>query len=540
MITHIDDRRDTPVARIPAPEATVAAELRRRARERGDAPFLTMLDEGVTYAEADERSDRMAEALSGAGVRAGDLVAIFMFNSLELVLATFALAKLGAASVPINTDYKGELLRYVLQDSQARVAIVDDELFDRVVDVLGESPALERLIVRTEAAETPTAPIPVDRLADLRGAGPVETPHRRASDLYMVLYTSGTTGPSKGVMISNGHCLAFATDWVTVMEFTSEDVLYGPLPLFHGIAYMLGVLAVMRAGGHMHLRRRFSASRFWDDVRATRATVAHVVFSIVPILLSAPASDRDRDHSVRAVYIGPSKLSNTFEERFGAKVVEVYGQSETGIVTWGTIGRLPSGSCGKVNGERFEVRLVDEHDRDVPTGEVGEIVVRPRRPDTMMLGYLNKPDETARTWRNLWHHSGDRGFADADGWVYFADRAKDCIRRRGENISSYEIELIAGAHPGVEECAAIPVPSALEEEEVKICVVRTPGSTLTAEELHAYCVANMPRFMVPRYIEFADAFPKTPSQKVEKYKLRQAGRDGLTDATWDAEGSHTR
>ena len=531
-----------PVARIPPPEATVVAELARQARERGDAPFLTMADEVLSYAEADARSDRMAAGLAASGVRAGDLVAIFMFNSLDMVLATFAIAKLGAASVPINTDYKGELLRYVLQDSRARVAVVDAELADRVIDVLGSGPVLERLVVRSDGAELPAAPIGVQRLAEL-GAAAAEPPapvQGRSSDLYMVLYTSGTTGPSKGVMISNGHCLAFASDWVTVMEFTEDDVLYGPLPLFHGIAYMLGMVATMRAGGHMHLRTRFSASRFWDDVRQTGATVAHVVFSIVPILLSAPPSDRDRDHGVRAVYIGPSKLSQAFEERFGATVVEVYGQSETGMVTWGAMGSLPPGSCGRPNSERFELRLVDEHDQDVAQGQVGEIIVRPRKPHTMMLGYLNKPEATAETWRNLWHHSGDRGYADEDGWIYFADRAKDCIRRRGENISSYEIELIAGTHPEVEECAAIPVPSDMEEEEVKLCVVRVPGSTLSGEELRAFCVEQMPRFMVPRYVEFLEAFPKTPSQKVEKYKLRQAGRDGITDATWDAEARTQR
>ena len=517
-------------------EPTVAGELRRRAREVPDAPFLTSLDGAVTYAEADRRSDQLAASLADMGIGKGDFVAIFMFNSVELVLTSFAIAKLGAVSVPINTDYKGELLRYVLSDSAARVAVVDDELVDRVVAVHGAESTLEHLVVRTSNDAMPDAPLPVTRLAETSGNTVPELSARR-SDLFMVLYTSGTTGPSKGVMVSNGHCLAFASDWVRAVEFTSKDVLYGPLPLFHGIAFILGMVATVRVGAHMHLRRRFSASRFWDDVRATGSTVAHTIFSIIPILLSAQPNERDKDHNLRAAYIGPSKLAPAFEERFGATVIEVYGQSETGIVTWGPIGTVPPGSCGRVNEDRFEVRVVDDEDHEVPVGTVGELIVRPREPYTMMLGYLNKPEATVETFRNLWHHTGDRGYLDEDGWLYFSDRAKDCIRRRGENISSYEIELLAGVHPEIEECAAIPVPAELEEEEVKLHLVRVPGSTLTAEALHAWCQEHMPRFMVPRFIEFLDAMPKTPSQKVEKYLLRQAGRNGITDATWDAEGA---
>jgi carnitine-CoA ligase len=524
-------------------EKTVIELLRRQAAERPDAPFLDDPGASVTYARAYERSDHLAAGFAAAGVGEGDLVAVFMLNSIDYVLATLALAKLGAVPVTVNTEYKGELLRYVLGDCGARLAVVEDELLEHVLALDLAGLPLETVAVRGPFDADAPAGVALHPLAALEesgASGPVPAPvERLAGDRYMVIYTSGTTGPSKGVLISNGHCLAFASDWVRALEFGEDDVLYSPLPLFHGIAYLLGAMATLVAGARMHIRRRFSITRFWSDVRETDATVAHLIFAIVPMLLAQPESDGDRDHALRAVYIGPSKLSEAFEQRFGAPVVEVYGQTETGVVTLGPLGELPPGSCGRVNAERFEAKVVDALDRELPPGEPGEIVVRPRHPDTMMLGYLNKAEATVETFRNLWHHTGDRATMDADGWLYFLDRVKDCIRRRGENISSYEIELVVGKLPGVGEVAAIPVPSELSEEEVKICVVAVAGAEIDPAELHSACVASLPKFMVPRYIEVCAELPKTPSQKVEKYKLRAEGADGITAATWDSTAQAT-
>jgi crotonobetaine/carnitine-CoA ligase len=285
----------------------------------------------------------------------------------------------------------------------------------------------------------------------------------------------------------------------------------------------------------MAVEERFSATSFWARAREVDATIVHGIFGMVPILLGQPPNKHDRDHRVRTFYIGPSKLTETFRERFGAHIVEVYGATETGIITRTPYGEFRAGSCGRPNTESFDVRIVDDHDRPVPVGEVGEIVVRPKVPWAMMTGYYRKPQATVEAFRNLWFHTGDFGRFDEDGFVYFVDRKKDAIRRRGENISSFEVEAAVNAHPAVLESAAIAVPSPLAEDDVKVCVVLQPGSKLDPAELVRFLDERLPYFMVPRYVEFLPELPKTPNQKVRKVELRRAGDRGITEASWDRE-----
>jgi crotonobetaine/carnitine-CoA ligase len=287
----------------------------------------------------------------------------------------------------------------------------------------------------------------------------------------------------------------------------------------------------------MVLSPRFSVGSFWDEVRRHGVTTFVAVGGICHMLYSMPEREDDAENTIRAVYAvpAPAEIYDAFEERFGCKLVEAYGATETNLVVYTDLDESPKGSCGRLNSEYFELRIADAHDDEVPTGTPGEILVRSRKPYLMMSGYHGLPEKTVEANRNLWFHTGDQAYRDEDGHVYFIDRVKDAIRRRGENISSFEVERLVTGHPAVSETAAIGVPSPLGEEDVKVVVVLKPEASLGHEELLRYCAEHMPYFMVPRYIEFADALPRTPTEKVKKYELRQEGARGVTESTWDRE-----
>jgi crotonobetaine/carnitine-CoA ligase len=524
----------------PVGERVLGTVLAERARELGDKTFLRFDDRALSYVEVDETADRVAGGFAERGVGKGDKVCIMLPNCPEFLFCTFGLSRLGAVEVPINTAYKGQFLRYVVEDSEAEVLVIHEQWLDQLEAVAADLPKLRRVIVhapsggRTGDGEVGHASVePFEGLLGGEARAPdVEVRH---SDTLAIIYTSGTTGRSKGVMVSNCHALTFAYDWIKACAYGAQDVLYTPLPLFHSIAHTLGVFPVLLTGSEIAIVERFSASRFWEDVRRFDATVAHGIFGMVPILLNQEPTDRDKDHRLKTFYIGPSATSDAFEERFGAKVVEVYGATETGIVTVAPYGKNIAGSCGMENSDTFEVRVLDDDDNEVGIGEVGEIAVRPRVPFGIMSGYYNMPEATAASYRNLWFHTGDYGRKDENGYFFFVDRKKDAIRRRGENISSFEVERAVNSHPSVLESAAIAVPSELNEDEVKVCVVLKSGRKLGAKELVEYLNEELPYFMVPRYVEFVDTLPKTPNEKVEKYKLRQKGNGGITANTWDRE-----
>jgi crotonobetaine/carnitine-CoA ligase len=374
------------------------------------------------------------------------------------------------------------------------------------------------------------------RFEDLTAAAPLARAAVAPSALAAIMYTSGTTGRAKGVEVTHGHAGRFAADWIDAVRFEREDVLLTPLPLFHTIARTLGVLPTLMLGAQICVVPRFSASRFWDEVRRFDPTVVHGIFGMVPILLNMPARPDDRSHRVRSFYIGPSGLSAAFEERFGIEVIEVYGATETGIVTvFEPGGEHRPGSCGRANAATYEVDLFDEQDRPVADGEVGEFVVRPRQAWTMLTGYYGRPEETVEAFRNLWFHTGDYGRRDDDGFFYFVDRKKDAIRRRGENITSSEVERAVNAHPVVAENAVIAVPSELGEDEVMACIVLHPEAEVDFAEMIRFLDQRLPYFMVPRYLEVVERLPKTANEKVQKVELRGRGRNGITDATWDRE-----
>lgn len=523
-------------------ELVLGSLLAAKARQHRGETFVRFRDAALTYGELDETVNRAAQGLLRLGVRRGDKVAIMLPNGPEFLYAAFALAKLGAVEVPINTAYKGDLLEHIVTSSDSTVLVVDEEWLDRVAYVEPRLSKLKRVVVSQRGGAAPkglaTETVAFRSLLDNPSMAPdAEVWH---GELQAIMYTSGATGPSKGVMVSHAQACTLALEWLKFVACTPQDTIYSPLPLFHGIAHTCGVVAALLADSRIAIVERFSASRFWDDVRRFRATVAHGIFSMIPILLSQPASAGDRDHTLRCFWLGQSAMDQAFAQRFGTRVVETYGSTEVGIAIGSPYGQWRTGSCGQVNAETYDVKLFDEGDSEAPQGATGEIVVRPRKPFAILGGYYNFPQATLEAFRNLWFHTGDLAYADRDGYFFFVDRKKDAIRRRGENIAAFDVERVINGHPAVAESAVIAVPSELGEDEVKACVVLKPGATLDPPELLAWCEPRMASFMVPRFVEFTRELPKTPTEKVEKYKLRSEGDRGITPATWDREQTEHR
>ncbi|MGI9003289.1 MAG: AMP-binding protein [Pseudonocardia sp.] len=509
--------------------------LRTRAKTHRNATFLKFTDGELTFAEVDAQADRYARGLAAQGVNRGDHVAVMLPNCPEFVPVIVALARLGAVAVPVNTAYRGELLRHVLDSADVSTLLVDAAYADRLPPVAMLVPALVRIIVRGAGREVPLdlLGVPAIGMSQLleHGADPVQAGVGFA-DLQAIMYTSGTTGRSKGAMVPHALALTCAWDSLDFLDRWGKTT-YCPLPLFHAAGLWDGVFAALLSGGAIGIVERFSASRFWDDVRRFDARVVMSVFAMIPILLGAPPTPRDRQHPLETFYMGKSVLDVPMAQRFGVRSAETYTSTEVGIAIGSPYGQWRVGSCGQAHDERFEVAVVDEWDREVGPGEPGELVVRPRQPFVITSGYYGMPEATARAFRNLWFHTGDRVWRDDDGYFYFLDRIADAIRRRGENISAFDIECEVNLHPAVLECAAFGVPSELAEEEVKLAVVRAPGMELSEPELAAFCAARLPSFMVPRYIEFLGELPRTPTDKVAKHALRAMGDHGLTPRTWD-------
>ncbi len=503
--------------------------LRAAADRHGDRTLLRFDHVERSFAETHLAANRTANGLAALGAGRDAKVAIMAGNSLAFVDAWLGTARAGAVYVPVNTDYKGDILAYQLAKADVTHIVIDPAYVDRLQVAAAHLPKLRHVILTRAMPGQPArmgGDIAITTLADVMSASDRDPAIGiAASDPLAISFTSGTTGPSKGVLASHAHVVTFARDWITATDYAAGQTIYSCMPLFHAVASWLGVVPAMLNGGTIAFAPRFSASRFWDDVRRYDADVAHGIFSMVPILMKQPARPDDAEQPARRFYF--AKVDPAFEARFNCRIVEVYGATETGVVTMTPPGGLrKSGSCGTVNPATFEVVLADAHDAPVPNGEVGEILVRPKRPFAMLTAYYNDPEATAGAFRNLWFHTGDNARVDADGYFYFVDRKKDAIRRRGENISSSEVEAVLNKHPAILECAVVAEPSELGEDEVKAVVVLRDGAAVQAEELWAFAEQHMPRFWVPRYIEFRNEMPKTPSQKIQKYLLRSGHGTG--------------
>lgn len=529
---------------LPLFQRTFSHALIAQAARHGDKPLLKFEASVFSYAEALAISRRLAGALQRHGLGRGNHVALLMNNHPNMLWTMFACALLGVVVVPINAAAKGSLLAYFLRHSRSVALIADADLLPSAAPLLADIPVIRQIIVHgaSEAASLQSLPGRIDRL-DLDAllqtdAAPFEGDDAKFSDVQMIMYTSGTTGPSKGVMCTHAQEQTGGIFMAEQMGYTEADVLYTCLPLFHANAIRITVTAALWAGATVAMARRFSASNFWSDIRKYEATQFNALGAMANILIQAPPSPADRDHKLRICNIVPAfSVSQTadFERRFGAQVTSLYGSTEMccPIYANASTGTARWPSCGKIVAP-FEMRVVDDNDFELPVGQVGEWILRSREPWHVFQGYLDMPAETMAAWRNGWFHTGDRGYMDAESFFYFVDRKKESIRRRGENISSYEVETAICCHPAVLECAAVAIPSELGEDEVMVYLVLRPDIVLSETDLIRFCEANMAHFMIPRFVAFLPALPKTPSEKVEKYKLQQMAQQNRA-TLWDRE-----
>ena len=525
----------------PRPQTTVLDALARRLETDPDRPYLDF--EGVEYSarRMDAESNRLAHGLAGLGVGAGDRVASLLENSPEQVATFFAALKLGAIAVPINTAYKGDFLRHQLADSGSKAIVVQGDFAGRVAEVAGaELPELAAAVVVGAPDEVIDA-VPQRDWAQLLAAStdqPVPDAGVAPSDLACFIYTAGTTGPAKGCMLPHNYVVALADQIARAWQRRPDDIVITPLPLFHFNAISVCVVGSLIVGGSAGLVRRFSVSRFWPEVKRTGATIVSMLGSLAILVADADDHPDQAGHRLRlcAAAPMPPDIDRIWRERFGCATFSGgYGLTEASLISMLEGGEENKpGAAGKPNHHDFDVRLVGDDDLDVPSGEIGEIVCRPRRPNLMFAGYWRRPEATVEVLRNLWFHTGDLGRLDEDGFLYFVDRKKDYLRRRGENISSFEMERTFHGHAAIKDVAVHSVPSEVGEDEVKVTAVLQPDARLSEEELCAWCVDRVPYFAVPRYVEFRDDLPRNPVGRVLKYQLRD---EGVTDATWDREAA---
>ncbi len=516
-------------------ERVIHRILRRKSIEYGNREFFRFKDQTFGYQDFDRASDRVAAGFQSLGLNKGDKVGIIMKNRPDYLFLWFGLSKLGAVEVPINTAHRGDLLTYMLDKSDCRFVVVESEFMDRVEPVLADLPKIEKVLVLGDGRQIPSdlAKPTQDYLALVDNDGKFDPPEVLWSDPFIIMFTSGTTGPSKGSVMPQNYALYMAEVCSESADYGENDRLYNALPLFHGNAQLLSTMPALLSGAKMVLAERFSASRFWGEIKKYQCTEFNYIGGILPILYKADPKPEDKDNPLRIMLGGgaPKDLFERFEQRFGLTLIEGYGMSEIGLPLMNTVHQNKKGTCGRPR-EDYDVKVVDDHGLEVGPDTPGELLLRPRKPYCIMLEYYNMPDKTVEAWQDLWFHTGDYLYYDKDGAFHFVDRKKDAIRRRGENISSFEVEKVIRAHPAVFESAAVAVKSELGEDEVMVCLTLKPGLSLTPEELIAHCQENMAYFMIPRYLRFMEKLPKTPTERVQKFQLRD---QGVTADTWDRE-----
>ncbi|MGI8516193.1 MAG: AMP-binding protein [Acidimicrobiia bacterium] len=506
--------------------------LRTRASVMPDHRVIEVDGTALTWDELDQQSMTMAGGLTSAGVGKGDVVCQMTSNSIDHVLVVFAAARLGAIECPINTGLRGKSLTHVLGHSGAKAVVVDQEFVDRLEPALSDV-ANAQVVVGTDDLPSGVAGRRVIPRAELEGA-PITDQSVAPQDPATLIYTSGTTGPAKGVLHCQNFAFSAARAKAEAWGLSDSDVLFSPLPLFHANARYSTLLTACVINARAVIVKSFSASRFWNQVRESGATEVGTVGAVAPILLERDPSDQDRNHRVRMMH-GAGALTldqrTEFEERFGTRLVTGFSMTETSHLA--TVSPEDPGryrAAGKPISE-FEVEILDEVDRPTTPGVVGEIAVRPRTPFSMFLGYYRDPQATLDAFRNCWFHTGDLGFLDAEGYLHWVDRLKDAIRRKGEMISSQDVEEAARTFAGVAEAAAVGVPGDLGEEEVKLYVRAAAGESLDLIALLAHCKSRLPDFAVPRYYEMIPDFPRTSTHKIAKSELRTAG---IGPHAWDA------
>jgi crotonobetaine/carnitine-CoA ligase len=510
--------------------------LRRQAEKIPDGDFIVWDREHISYGLMNERANASALAFAALGVQPGDTVSFLMETCPEWVWATLGLNKLGAIWVPTNVDYKGVWLQESFEDGNARILVADAALLEKVAAL--PTHRFEKILVRGDASgiDLGVPMLSIDELIEKPGPEPDDS-ELRYGDTSTVMWTSGTTGRSKGVMQSHNVWIRAAVDGAQNIGLQEGDLIYNCLPMYQSAAWVANIYRALVCGVPCAMDPRFSASEFWDRTRHYGATMVFTLGAMHMFLWNAPERDDDADNPVRVAGMVPmpEDIIPKFKARFGIEEIhQGYGQSEVmSLVTRRPEHAYKPNSLGHP-ADGIEVRLLDDDDFEVPVGEVGEFCVRPLEPRTIFNGYFRNAEATVKAWTNLWYHTGDLGRQDEDGELFFHDRKQDFIRFKGRNISSFAVEAAVAAHPDVLQCAVHGIVSAelAAEAELKACVIRKPGSDVSAEALARFVNDNAPYFFVPRYIEFVDALPQTPTGRVQKYKLRERG---VTPETWDGQ-----
>lgn len=516
---------------------TVISALDRAVARAPDKILLDFSGELYTYSQVDLLSTRMAHALASLGVEAGATVLTMLDNNIDAVVTWLAINKLCAVSVPINTALKGEFLRHQIADTGTRLVICEADYLQRIGAVAEQLPDVQHVLYRGQPASLPTLSLALSSLDEYRGDD--DTPFSvkpEPGDLACLIYTSGTTGPSKGCMISYNFMCNLARLQLRAGPASENDITITPLPLFHMNALCVSIIASILVGARAAILPRFSVSNFWQEVERSGATIASILGGMGGLLAQAADNEamlrcRGQIHTARGnPYTEETK--KIWRDRFGTPLVggNGYGLTEACVITSLAAGEYAApGSSGKRIPD-FDVRIVDDLDREVAANTAGEIVLRPLRPDIMFQGYWKRPEDSLKLMRNMWFHTGDIGKFDDEGFFYFVDRKKDYLRRRGENISSFEMEAAFAVHPALSEVAVHAVPSDKGEDDVKVTAVLREGATLSQEDLFRWAADAVPYYALPRYIEFRTSLPKNPQGRVLKYQLRDEGK---TATTWD-------
>jgi crotonobetaine/carnitine-CoA ligase len=517
-------------------DRTLPVMLTRQAERFAQKTLVTAGGTTWTYVDTCEAAARCAGTLRSAGIQPGDRVAIICSNRIEFFEIVLGCAWLGAIAVPINVASRGPQLHHILSNCAARLLVMEAAYAENLALLHPRELAIDAIWL-IGAATTDIRMGDVASISLPRGSEPIPADPVRPGDPALILYTSGSTGPSKGVCCPQAQYFWWAANTASLLQLRAHDVLCTSLPLFHTNALNTFYQALL-TGASVCFEKRFSASGFFASLAHHRATVTYLLGAMVPILLSKPRSPEETAHRVRiALAPGvPAQFHEEFTQRTGIRLLDGWGSTETNFVLGTTIEHQKPGLMGPVC-EGFQARVVDEQDNDVADDTAGELVVRADDPFAFATGYFRSPEITVEAWRNLWFHTGDRVVRRSDGYFRFVDRLKDAIRRRGENISSFEVEQVVLSHPAVANAAAFPVRSSLAEDEVMAAVILRPGAELAEAELIAFCEPRLPYFAVPRYLEFVHELPTTENGKVQKYKLRERG---VTEATWDREASRER
>lgn len=527
----------TPQEMVWAPERNLSlwGALQDAAKKGGK---IRVADVTLSYGELAERADRLAGGLASAGISAGDRIVLLMSDRIQIVELLFAACRLGALIVPINPFLKGLFLRNQLTLADPKVIVADAPGLDAISETANDLPSLTHLLLVEDSAiqaheDSGFAVMPLNSLYRDRLD---ETSHDPDGRLPLaIMFTSGTTGASKGCVLSRGYFIKFGAHETRSWNVTENDVMFTALPMFHGAGLICALMTAIVSGASIHLTGAFHASTFFAEIAEAGATIATCIGAMGGMLLAQPERPTDKAHKLRLLQLAPFSVAaqTEFSKRFNVPVwTESFGQTECLFIGFSQMGgkRNPA-SCG-MPVDLVEVGILDDDGHPLPPGGTGEIAVRPKTSGVLFQGYWRNPDATVQNWRHMWHLTGDVGYLDPEGFIKLRGRKKDCVRRRGENISLSELEQAVAHHPAIQTLAAHAVPSELVEDDIKLCIILNDGHELIPETFFRFLSDNLPYFAIPRYVEFFDDFPLTGSMKIAKEELRALG-NGLD--CWDFE-----